>query len=142
MGLLEQVVGGLLGGAGERGSPMQGILMNLLSGEGRGAAQARLPAQGAGGFGGGGGGLQGLVSAFEQAGLGHLVQSWVSTGPNPPVSPQQLRNVFGDEQVQAMASQSGMEEEDFLSQLSQHLPKAVDQMTPQGKLPDEGTVSV
>ena len=44
--------------------------------------------------------LGGLVSNFEQAGLGHLVQSWISNGPNQPVSPQQLQSVFGENQVQ------------------------------------------
>ena len=92
--------------------------------------------------GGIGGGLGGLVSSFEQAGLGHLAQSWVGNGPNQPVSPQQLQNVFGDQQVQGMASQAGMAPGDFLSQLSQHLPAAVHGMTPNGQLPDEGTVSV
>jgi len=146
MGLLDQVVGGLLGGAGGSASPMQGVLLGLLGGQSGRAGQAGLPTQGLGGFGGGapalGGGLGGLVSAFEQAGLGNVVQSWIGNGPNQPVSPQQLRSVFGDDRVQAMASQSGMGQEDFLGQLSQHLPRVVDAMTPQGQLPDEGTVSV
>ena len=88
------------------------------------------------------GGLGGLVSAFEQAGLGNVVQSWIGNGQNMPVSPQQLRGVLGDDRVQTMASQSGMGEQDFLSQLSQHLPNAVNGVTPNGRLPDEGTVSV
>src|SRR3954452_323641 len=133
MSLLGDIVGGLLGGGGNA-SPMQGVLTNLLGGQqqdqgyqGRGACQ---------------GGLGGLVYAFSQAGLGDVVQSWIGHGPNQPVSPDQLRNVFGDEQVQSMAGQSGMAPTDFLSQLSQHLPRAVDGMTPNGRLADEGTVSV
>ena len=89
-----------------------------------------------------GGGLGGLLSAFEGAGLGHIAQSWVGNGPNQPVSPQQLQGVLGDDQVQSMASQSGMAPNDFLSQLSQHLPNVVHGMTPNGQLPDEGSVSV
>jgi uncharacterized protein YidB (DUF937 family) len=137
MGLLDQVVGGLLGSGGG-GSPMQGVLMSLLGG-----AQTNnmgAPAQGTSGA--GMGGLGGVVSAFEQAGLGNLVQSWIGNGQNMPVSPQQLRGVLGNDRVQTMASQSGMGEEDFLSQLSQHLPNAVNGVTPNGRLPDEGTVSV
>jgi uncharacterized protein YidB (DUF937 family) len=88
------------------------------------------------------GGLGGLLSAFEGAGLGHIAQSWVGNGPNQSVSPQQLQSVFGEQQVQGMASQSGMAPSDFLSQLSQHLPNAVHGMTPNGSLPDEGTMSV
>ena len=89
-----------------------------------------------------GGGLGGLVSQFEQAGLGHVAQSWVGNGPNQSVSPQQLQSVFGQQQVQGMASQAGMAPNDFLSQLSQHLPNVVNSMTPNGRLPDEGTMSV
>jgi uncharacterized protein YidB (DUF937 family) len=44
--------------------------------------------------------------------------------------------------VQTMSRQSGMAPHDFLSQLSQHLPRVVDSMTPNGRLPDEGTISV
>jgi uncharacterized protein YidB (DUF937 family) len=49
------------------------------------------------------GGLGGLISAFEQAGLRHVVQSWVGNGPNQVVSPDQLQSVFGQSQVQSMA---------------------------------------
>ena len=128
MGLLDQVIGGLMGGGGNA-SPMGGVLGSLLGG---GQQQAM----------GGQGGIGGLVSMFEQAGLGHVAQSWVGNGPNQPVSPDQLQNVLGQDRVQSMASQAGMEPQDFLGQLSQHLPNAVHQMTPDGRLPDEGTVSV
>jgi uncharacterized protein YidB (DUF937 family) len=101
--------------------------MNLLGGQQSAAGQ---------------GGLGGLVSSFQQAGLGNVVQSWIGHGPNQPVDPDQLQQVFGEEQVQTMAGQSGMAPMDFLSQLSQYLPRAVDGLTPNGRLPDEGSVSV
>jgi uncharacterized protein YidB (DUF937 family) len=63
----------------------------------------------------------------------------VGNGANQPVSPQQLHSAFGDEQVQSMAAQSGMAPHDFLAQLSQHLPNVVNGLTPNGRLPDEGT---
>jgi uncharacterized protein YidB (DUF937 family) len=83
-----------------------------------------------------------LVNSFQQAGLGHLVESWIGNGPNQSVSPQQLHSVLGDNQVQQMSAQSGMAPQDFLSQLSQHLPNVVNSMTPHGQLPDEGSMSV
>ncbi len=89
-----------------------------------------------------GGVLGGLMSQFQQGGLGHIAQSWVGNGPNQAVSPEQLHGVLGADQVQSMASQAGMQPNDFLSQLSQHLPEAVHGMTPNGRLPDEGTMSV
>jgi uncharacterized protein YidB (DUF937 family) len=137
MSLLGDVVGGLLGGGSGGGSPMQNVLMNMLGG-----GQQRYEQQGFGNQGQAAAGLGGLVGAFEQAGLGNVVQSWIGHGPNQPVSPDQLRSVFGQDQVQQMAGQSGMAPDNFLSQLSQHLPKAVDGMTPNGRLPDEGSVSV
>ena len=135
MGLLDQVIGGLMGGGG--GSPMQSVLMGLLGGGQQGGMQAQTQGSMMGG-----GGLQGLLSSFQQAGLGHVAQSWVGNGPNQPVSPDQLQSVLGQDRVQDMAGQAGMAPQDFLSQLSQHLPAAVDGMTPNGRLPNEGTVNV
>ena len=127
------------GGAGGGASPMGGVLASLLGGglnQQGGMGGGSMP----GGM--GAGGVGGLVSMFEQAGLGHIAQSWVGNGPNQSVSPDQLQSVLGQDRVSSMASQSGMQPQDFLSQLSQHLPNAVNGMTPNGKVPDEGTVSV
>ena len=137
MGLLDQVIAGMMGGGGNA-SPMGGVLSSLLGGGGQ--QQGGMGMGGQGGM--GAGGIGGLVSMFEQAGLGHIAQSWVGNGPNQPVSPDQLQSVFGQDRVQSMASQSGMQPQDFLSQLSQHLPNAVNGMTPNGRVPDEGTLSV
>ena len=151
MSLLSSILGGLMGGgAGGGSNPMQNVLMGMLGG---GQQQGGLGGVMGGGMGqqggygqqggmGMGGGLGGLLSQFQQAGLGHVADSWVSNGPNHPVSPDQLNQVLGQDQVNHMANQAGMEPGDFLSQLSQHLPNAVNGMTPDGRLPDEGTVSV
>ena len=149
MGLLDSVIGGLMNNAGQSGSPMQGVLMSLLGG-GQNQPQQNQQQQQYGavpGMGGGlgglmGGGLSGLLGSFAAAGLGHVAQSWVGNGPNQSVSPQQLQSVFGEQRVNEMSQQAGMQPQDFLSQLSQHLPNAVSGMTPDGRVPDEGTVSV
>ncbi len=139
MSLLTQVIGGVLGGAGGSSSPLQNVLMGMLAG-GRQGGMAGMG--GLGGMGAQGGGLGDLVAGFQRAGLGHIADSWVGTGANHPVSPDQLRNVLGEDRVRDMADQTGMDQSSLLSQLAQHLPKAVDGMTPNGRLPDEGTVSV
>jgi len=140
MGLLDSVLGSLMGGGAGASSPMSGVLGSLLGG---GQSAGQPGAAGAGGMGAGmGGGLGGLMSQFQQGGLGHIAESWVGNGPNQPVTPEQLHGVLGADQVQSMASQAGMQPNDFLSQLSQHLPEAVHGMTPNGRLPDEGTMSV
>lgn len=140
MGILDSVLGNLLGGnaGGASSSGLGGVLSNVLGG----AMQGNGPAAGSAG-GGLAGGLGGLLSQFEQAGLGNIAQSWVGNGANQPISPSQLQNVFGQDRVQDMANQAGMDQGDFLSQLSQHLPHAVDGMTPGGQLPaDDGSMSV
>ncbi len=138
MGILDSVLGGLLGGSGGTSSPLGGVLSGLLGGGQSGA----MGGQNYGNQGMAGGGLGGLLSQFERSGLGHIAQSWVGNGPNQSVSPQQLQGVFGDQQVEGMANQAGMQKDDFLSQLSQHLPNAVNGMTPDGQVQDEGTASV
>jgi len=119
MGLLDGLVGSLLGG-GEGG----GMNPQLLSA----VAQMFL--------GQGGSGLQGLMAMFQQKGLGDLVQSWVSTGANLPISAEQIMGVLGHGNIQQLASQSGLSAQDVGAQLSQHLPGLMDKLTPEGQLPD------
>ena len=123
MGLLDQVIGGVLGGGAGPG-PLQSVLGQILGGGPGGAAQA-----------GSQGGLAGLIEQFSRAGLGHVVKSWVGTGPNQQISPQQVGQVFGQDQVNQWSQQTGMSQDSVLSSLSQVLPHAVDQSTPNGEVP-------
>jgi uncharacterized protein YidB (DUF937 family) len=81
------------------------------------------------------GGLPGLISQFEQQGLGGVVHSWVGTGPNQSISAEQLHQVLGSATVQQMAAKFGINPQVLLQQLSQVLPQAVDKMTPGGTVP-------
>jgi uncharacterized protein YidB (DUF937 family) len=83
----------------------------------------------------GAGGLQGLLQKFEQAGLGHIVQSWIGTGQNLPISPQQLQQVLGSGQVQQIAGKLGLSPDVLAQQLSHVLPHVVDGLTPNGQMP-------
>lgn len=123
---LDRVIGGPMGGAGTS-SPIGGVLSGLPGG---------------GRVSGGGGGLGGFLARFERAGLGHVAQSWVSNGPNQPVCPQRSQDVFGADRVRAMASRVGMHPQDSLARLGRHLPAVVHGTTPDGRVPDEGTMSV
>jgi len=140
MGLLDTVLGSVLGGSGS--SPLGGVLGQMLGGGGQGGMLGGMTGGGVPGGGMGGGGLGGLLGQLRKSGLGSHVDSWTGSGQNHSVSPQELHNAFGEQQVSSWANQAGMHPSDFLAQLSQHLPNAVDQMTPTGQLPDEGTVSV
>jgi len=84
------------------------------------------------------GGIQGLIQAFEQQGLGHVIGSWIGTGQNLPISADQLQAVLGNEQVQALAQKLGLSTQDIASHLSQLLPQAVDHVTPDGTVPEGG----
>jgi uncharacterized protein YidB (DUF937 family) len=54
------------------------------------------------------GGLQGLVQSFTQKGLGHIVSSWVSTGPNLPVSGDQIQGALGSDALSSLAQRAGV----------------------------------
>jgi uncharacterized protein YidB (DUF937 family) len=81
------------------------------------------------------GGLQGLVSQFEQQGMGNVVQSWIGNGSNLPISAEQLQQVLGNDKVAALAQKFGIEPQELMQKLAAALPKAVDQMTPGGTIP-------
>jgi len=84
------------------------------------------------------GGLPGLVQQFEQAGMGHIVQSWISSGANLPISPEQLTQVLGSGPIQQMAQSLGMNPQQLGGVLSQVLPHIVDHLTPGGQVPAGG----
>lgn len=81
------------------------------------------------------GGLQGVVSEFEKSGLGTTVKSWVGTGPNQPISPDEVQKVLGPDLLQQLSAKSGLSVQDLAQKLSQVLPQAVDKMTPDGTIP-------
>ena len=81
------------------------------------------------------GGLQGLVSEFEKKGLGATVKSWVGTGPNQAISPDQVHQALGADTIAQMAAKFGLSPQDLSQKLSQILPKAVDSLTPDGTIP-------
>jgi uncharacterized protein YidB (DUF937 family) len=81
------------------------------------------------------GGLQSIVSQFEKNGFGDTVKSWISLGPNSPITTDQIRQVLGSEKVKELAAKLGLPSDKLAELLAQHLPQAVDTATPDGKLP-------
>jgi uncharacterized protein YidB (DUF937 family) len=84
------------------------------------------------------GGLRGLVERFEEAGLGNVIQSWIGTGENVPITAEQLHEVLREGQVRQVAEETGMDEQQVEHELSDMLPKLVDTLTPAGHLPAGG----
>jgi uncharacterized protein YidB (DUF937 family) len=130
MGLLDSILGGALGGgAGGQGSQGTAALMQLAM---------QLLAGNAGQGGRSGGGLMEVLQQFQQAGLGSQADSWVGTGQNMPISPEQLMQVFGRGRVEQMAASSGMDVDQVSSGLSDLLPQLIDRVTPQGRVEQAG----
>src|SRR5260221_468329 len=85
------------------------------------------------------GGVQGVVSEFEKKGLGETVKSWVSTGPNQAISPDEVHNALGPDLLRQLSEKSGLSVQDLAQKLSQILPDAVDKLTPGGTIPKAST---
>jgi uncharacterized protein YidB (DUF937 family) len=81
------------------------------------------------------GGLQGVIGEFEKNGLGETVRSWVGTGPNQAITPDQVHKALGPDLLRELSAKSGMSVQDLAQKLAQVLPQAVDTMTPDGKIP-------
>jgi uncharacterized protein YidB (DUF937 family) len=86
---------------------------------------------------GGAGALGALVSHFQNQGLGSQVSSWVGTGQNAPVSPNQLAEALGENNLAELQQHTGLSRESLLSELAQHLPDAVHELTPEGRVPED-----
>jgi uncharacterized protein YidB (DUF937 family) len=115
MGLFDSILGAVSGESGGSGqaNPLIGIVGGLL-------AQS--------------GGLEGLANRFAQTGQGSAFQSWVGMGENQPISSNQVQNVLGSEQVNAIATRMGVDPAMASTFLAEYLPKIVDKLTPAGKI--------
>ncbi|MDD5324373.1 MAG: YidB family protein [Polaromonas sp.] len=84
------------------------------------------------------GGLGGLVSKFEQAGLGGAISSWIGGGPNQAVSGDQITSALGSGTVSDIAARLGVNPDEAAGQLSQLLPGIINHLTPEGHAPAQG----
>lgn len=107
-------------GGGEKKDDLMSSITQLLGGQGR---------------------LQNLISQFDSKGLGDIIGSWVGTGQNKFISPDQLQNVLGSDVLGGIASKLGLNVNDLSSQLSNLLPGVVDKLTPEGKVPEGNIMS-
>ena len=86
------------------------------------------------------GGLGGLVKMFTDKGLGDIASSWVSKGPNLPINGDQVRSTLGDDLIRQIAAKAGIAPDSMASQIAALLPGLVDELTPDGVIPEEGVM--
>ncbi len=122
MGLMDQLgqaVGGMMGGQNAQ-NPLLQAVASLL---GQNSSV---------------GGLAGLVQAFQKNGLGDIVNSWISTGKNLPISADQIKQGLGGDLLSQIAGKAGLSPDAASSQLSSLLPDLVDKLTPNGNIETGG----
>lgn len=78
------------------------------------------------------GGVQGVLGKLQQAGLGDQVQSWIGTGPNQPVTPDNIASAIGHGKLGEMASHFGVQPDQLSHMIASALPGLVDRMSPHG----------
>lgn len=113
MGLLDSILGAAGGGGGAAGA-----IGDLL-----GAQE---------------GGLGGLIGAFEKSGLGGVAGSWVGKGENLPISAEQIETVLSSGMIADFANKMGIDPKMAAGTLAQVLPQVIDQLTPDGQVPQGG----
>ena len=87
------------------------------------------------------GGLNDLLKQFQQSGHGDVAKTWVDNGPNKAISSDDLAKALGGDQINTLMAHTGLSRQDLLAGLSQYLPEAVNQLTPDGRLPTEQELS-
>ena len=156
--------GGQGAGFGQRpaqasaGGGMGGVMMALLPvvlsmlasrGGGGGMSRGAMPQGGGGGLGdilgqvlgggqsgGGLGGLGGLIEQMQRTGHGDQARSWVGTGQNMPIQPDQLDQIFGQGGIEEIARRAGVTPQEATQGMSELLPEVVNHVTPEGEMPD------
>jgi uncharacterized protein YidB (DUF937 family) len=86
-------------------------------------------------------GVGNTVQDFERSGHGEIARSWVGRGQNRSITPENLEGALGEGGIRDLMQQTGMERDELLATLSEHLPRVIDHLTPEGRLPTEQEAS-
>lgn len=123
-GVLADVLGSMLGGAGAQGG---------LGGGSRSFMTMLLPLAMA--WVQRNGGIGSVLERFRQMGYAPQANSWVGTGANQPIGPQEVSDVVGAEELSRLSQQLGVDQQQVASGLAEVLPRIVDHVTPHGHVP-------
>lgn len=113
MGLFDSVAGAVLGKLGGEDGNMAQAAIDLFNQNG---------------------GVEGIVEKFKQGGLAEEAASWVGTGANMAVTPDQVASVLGDGEIANLAAKFGLTPDFISNKIAEHLPNIVDKLTPNGEV--------
>ncbi len=108
-------------GGGEKQNQIVSAIMNLIGGQS--------------------GGLNGLVQQFTSKGMGDVISSWIGTGTNKSIHPNQISDILGSDTIKNLSSKLGIDTTALTGHLSNLLPQVVDKLTPNGKIPEGDMLS-
>lgn len=121
MGLLDELIGSLTASdrnvSNDQASTLVKGVLESLAGGGQEA------------------GIDGLSRRFQGAGLGDVISSWIGGGANQPVEPSALDRVLRGSPLEGVLSRAGLGGGAGAAALAVLLPKLIDKLTPDGKVP-------
>ena len=85
-------------------------------------------------------GFDGFITRFNNVGLGDMARSWITTGDNTPISNEQLESALGEGPITSVADQAGVDRETATTAIAGMVPHVVDDLTPDGDIPDESSL--
>lgn len=131
MSILTSILGNVLnsGGQGGGANPILNAVLGMLANGGQSTGAAQAAPQG---------GLGELIGMFQKAGMGNVMDSWIGTGANAPISGDQISQVLGHGRLGQLAQQMGVDPQQASGHLAELLPAIIDKLTPNGQVPQQG----
>lgn len=123
-GMLGQVLGSVLGGNARQQSSGKGMLLAALMPMILGWIQKK-------------GGIGAALNELTGAGMQSQVGSWLGGGSNQPVPTDMLGKIFGQQEIDQVAQQTGATQSQVTDGLAQLLPEVINQFSPTGQLGSE-----
>src|SRR5436190_132259 len=105
LGIVGAIIASYLGQALGWYAPGEGAVLGKLGGLLGGASAGSVLS----------GGLGDLIERFRQNGHGQAADSWVRTGPNQPLAPDQLEQAIGPDVLNTLSQQTGLSRDELVS---------------------------
>ncbi len=86
-------------------------------------------------------GFSGFAARFKDVGLGDLLNSWVGTDANTPISNEQTESAFGEDTLKSFADKTGLDYKTATSATAFIIPHIVDTLTPNGMMPNDANLA-